>query len=100
MSKFNYEPPAIHQKMQWSYHQSVPNNLLQNDIGEDVSIALKYKKKNVDLIDGNRRNEIVTYVIDNKRAFNYVREPKRYIPYNVSKDAYDLFFYNYGFKQY
>ena len=100
MSKFLYDPPAIPQKMQWSYHQSVPNNLLQNDIGEDVSIALKYKKKHVDLIDGNRRNEIVTYVIDNKRAFNYVREPKQYIPYNVPKDAYDLFFYNYGFKQY
>ena len=73
MSKFKYEPPAIHQKMQWSYHQSVPNNLLQNDIGEDVSFALKYKKKPVNLIGENRRNEIITYVVDNKRAFNYVR---------------------------
>ena len=97
---FNYDPPAIHQEIQWKYHLSSPNHLLQNDIGEDVSRALKYKKQPVNLIDSNRRNEIVTYVVDNKRAFNYVRQPKKYIPYNVPKDAYDLFFYNYGFKQY
>ena len=66
---FNYDPPAIHQEIQWKYRQSVPNQLLQNDIGEDVSSALKYKKQPVNLIDGNRRNEIVTYVVDNKRAF-------------------------------
>jgi hypothetical protein len=37
-------------------------------------------------------------VIDSKRAFNYSRQPKKYIPYNIPKDAYDLFFYNYGFQ--
>jgi hypothetical protein len=49
MSKFNYEPPKMYQEIQRTYHQSVPNNLLQNDIGEDVSRALKYKKRHVDL---------------------------------------------------
>jgi len=82
----------------WKYHPSVPNELLQNDIGEDVSRILGNYRRQSNLLNGYKRDEIVSYVIDSKRAFNYSRQPKKYIPYNIPKDAYDLFFYNYGFQ--
>ena len=50
-------------------------------------------------IENERRAEIMKYFVDNRRAFNYFKEPKRYKPYNISKDAYDYNFYNYGFQQ-
>ena len=49
-------------------------------------------------IENDRRVEIIKYFVDNRRAFNYSKEPKRYRPYNIAKDAYDYNFYNYGFQ--
>jgi hypothetical protein len=82
------------------YEPSVPNHNLQNDIGDDISRVLSNYKRPDNLIGSIQRDTIVAYVMDSKRAFNYSnsREPKKYIPYNIPKDAYDLFFYNYGFK--
>ena len=48
-------------------------------------------------IENERRHIIVKYFVDNRRAFNYSKQPKRYRPYEIAKDAYDLNFYNYGF---
>lgn len=82
------------------YEPSVPNHIMQNDIGDDISRVLSKYKRSDNLIDSNKRDTIITYVIDDKRAFNYSnsKDPKKFIPYNIPKDAYDLFFYNYGFK--
>jgi len=49
-------------------------------------------------IENDRRVEIIKYFVDKRRAFNYSKEPKRYRPYNIAKDAYDYNFYNYGFQ--
>ena len=48
-------------------------------------------------VENERRAEIIMYFVDKRRAFNYSKEPKRYRPYDISKDAYDYNFYNYGF---
>ena len=44
------------------------------------------------------RFHIVEYYANGRRAFNYSKEPKRYRPYEIAKDAYDINFYNYGFQ--
>lgn len=48
-------------------------------------------------IENDRRVEIIKYFVDKRQAFNYSKEPKRYRPYDIAKDAYDYNFYNYGF---
>ncbi len=50
-------------------------------------------------IGNERRAEIVNYYVDQRRAFNYSKDGKRYRPYDIAKDAYDLNFYNYGFQE-
>ena len=50
-------------------------------------------------INNERRDVIIKYFVDKRRAFNYSKEPKRYKPYDIAKDAYDYNFFNYGFKQ-
>lgn len=49
-------------------------------------------------IDNERRALIVQYFVDNRRAFNYSKEPRRFRPYEIAKDAYDINYYNYGFQ--
>ena len=41
-------------------------------------------------IGNERRAEIVNYYVDKRRAFNYSKDGKRYRPYDIAKDAYDL----------
>jgi hypothetical protein len=98
MNNFEYEPPIKNDHRKKSFTYSKSNDLLQNYMGDEVSAVLKNFKRQNNLIDNNKRDEIITYVLDNKRAFNYSRKTVKYIPYNVPKDAYDLFFYNYGFQ--
>ena len=49
-------------------------------------------------VENERRAEIVRYFVDRRRAFNYSKDPKRYRPYDIAKDAYDYNYYNYGFQ--
>ena len=49
-------------------------------------------------IENERRALIIEYLVDGRRAFNYSKEPKRYRPYEIAKDAYDINYYNYGFQ--
>lgn len=49
-------------------------------------------------VENERRAEIVRYFVDKRRAFNYSKDPKRYRPYDIAKDAYDYNYYNYGFQ--
>jgi hypothetical protein len=48
-------------------------------------------------IENERRHLIVEYYVNGRKAFNYSKEPKRYRPYEIAKDAYDINYYNYGF---
>lgn len=49
-------------------------------------------------IENERRALIVQYLVDNRRAFNYSKNVKRYRPYEIAKDAYDINYFNYGFQ--
>ena len=54
---------------------------------------------NNNLIKADKRDDLIQYAVNNVRAFNYNKIEKRYRPYNIRKDAYDLNFFNYGIKE-
>ena len=54
---------------------------------------------NNQLIRADKRDDIIQFSVNRVRGFNYSKTDKRYRPYNIRKDAYDLNFYNYGFRE-
>lgn len=54
---------------------------------------------NNQLIRADKRDDIIQFAVNRVRGFNYSKTDKRYRPYNIRKDAYDLNFYNYGFRE-
>jgi hypothetical protein len=67
-----------------------------NDLSQAVA---NNRKRPETLVIGDKRDEIISYYVGQCRAFNYAPFMKRYRPYNIDKDAYDLNFYNYGFNK-
>ena len=92
-----YEPPFQVQPEERTYYTTF------NDLSPTFNDFTAKKSKLVAdanpprYVENERRAEIVRYFVDKRRAFNYSKEPKRYRPYEIAKDAYDLNFYNYGF---
>ena len=95
---FQYEAPFSYQPEERTYY-TVLNDLSAtfNDFTAKKSklVADANPPKHV---ENERRAEIVRYFVDRRRAFNYSKDPKRYRPYDIAKDAYDYNYYNYGFQ--
>jgi|LakMenE01Jun11ns_1017448.scaffolds.fasta_scaffold8231340_1 hypothetical protein len=92
-----YEPPFQVQPEERTYYTTF------NDLSPTFNdFTAKKSKLIADAnplmhIENDRRVEIIQYFVDKRKAFNYSKEPKRYRPYDIAKDAYDYNFYNYGF---
>ena len=93
-----YEPPFQQPLDQRSYYTTLSE--LSPTFNDFTAIKSKLiaSSNPPTFIDNEKRAEIVKYYVDNRRAFNYSKDPKRYRPYNIAKDAYDYNFYNYGFQ--
>ena len=93
-----YEPPFQQPLDQRTYYST------STDISPTFNDFTALKAKLVasanppKFIENEKRAEIVKYYVDNRRAFNYSKDPRRYRPYDIAKDAYDYNFYNYGFQ--
>jgi hypothetical protein len=93
-----YEPPYQVQPEERTYYTTL------NELSPTFNDFTAKKSKLVAdanpprYVENERRAEIVRYFVDKRRAFNYSKEPKRYRPYDISKDAYDYNYYNYGFQ--
>ena len=70
-----------------------------NNGSSEIQIITSAFDPNNQLIIADKRDVIIRFAVDRVRGFNYFKIEKRYRPYNISKDAYDLNFYNYGFKE-
>jgi len=92
-----YEPPYQVQPEERTYYTTL------NELSTTFNGFTAKKSKLVAdanpprYIENERRALIIEYLVDGRRAFNYSREPKRYRPYEIAKDAYDINYYNYGF---
>lgn len=93
-----YEPPFQQPSDQLTYYSTL--NELSATFNDFTGIKSKLvaQANPPKFIDNEKRAEIVQYYVDNRRAFNYSKDPKRYRPYDIAKDAYDYNFYNYGFQ--
>jgi len=95
---FQYEAPFSYQPEERTYYTVL------NDLSATFNDFTAKKSKLVAdanpprHVENERRAEIVRYFVDKRRAFNYSKEPKRYRPYDIAKDAYDYNYYNYGFQ--
>jgi len=93
-----YEPPFQQPSDQRTYYTTL------NELSATFNDFTALKSKLVasanppKFIENEKRAEIVKYYVDNRRAFNYSKDPRRYRPYDIAKDAYDYNFYNYGFQ--
>ena len=93
-----YEPPFQQPSDQRTYYTTL------NELSATFNDFTALKSKLVanahppKFIENEKRAEIVQYYVDNRRAFNYSKDPRRYRPYDIAKDAYDYNFYNYGFQ--
>jgi hypothetical protein len=93
-----YEPPFQQPSDQRTYYTTL------NELSATFNDFTALKSKLVasanppKFIESEKRAEIVKYYVDNRRAFNYSKDPRRYRPYDIAKDAYDYNFYNYGFQ--
>ena len=96
---FKYEAPFSYEPEQRTYYTTL------NELSPTFNDFTAMKSKLIAeanpprYIENERRADIITYFVDNRRAFNYSKDPKRYRPYDIAKDAYDYNFYNYGFQQ-
>ena len=96
-----YGIPVFQPKVRAPYFStaySEPSPVFNNGSEEIQKIRSSFDPNN-QLIISDKRDEIIRYAVDQIRGFNYSKIEKRYRPYNISKDAYDLNFYNYGFKE-
>jgi hypothetical protein len=95
---FQYEAPFSYQPEERTYFTVL------NDLSATFNDFTAKKSKLVAdanpprHVENERRAEIVRYFVDKRRAFNYSKDPKRYRPYDIAKDAYDYNYYNYGFQ--
>lgn len=95
---FQYEAPFSYQPEERTYYTVL------NDLSATFNDFTAKKSKLVAdanpprHVENERRAEIVRYFVDKRRAFNYSKDPKRYRPYDIAKDAYDYNYYNYGFQ--
>ena len=93
-----YEPPFQQPSDQRTYYTTL------NELSPTFNDFTALKSKLVasanppKFIENEKRAEIVKFYVDNRRAFNYSKDPRRYRPYDIAKDAYDYNFYNYGFQ--
>ncbi len=93
-----YEPPFQQPSDQRTYYSTL------NELSATFNDFTALKSKLVasanppKFIENEKRAEIVKYYVDNRRAFNYSKDPRKYRPYDIAKDAYDYNFYNYGFQ--
>ena len=93
-----YEPPFQQPSDQRTYYTTL------NELSATFNDFTALKSKLVasanppKFIENEKRAEIVKYYVDNRRAFNYSKDPRRYRPYDIANDAYDYNFYNYGFQ--
>ena len=95
--KFVYKAPSQYEPNKRTYYTTL-NELSTTFNGFTAVKSNLIKNANPPNFIGNeRRAEVMKYFVDNRRAFNYFKEPKRYKPYDIAKDAYDYNFYNYGF---
>ena len=93
-----YEPPFQQSPDKRTYYTTL--NELSATFNDFTAIKSKLvaQANPPKFIDNEKRAEIIKYYVDERRAFNYSKDPRRYRPYDIAKDAYDYNLYNYGFQ--
>ncbi len=85
----------------WTYNPVTLNELspVFNNSVEKIERARSSVNFNNQLVSNEKRHDILAFQVDRLRGFNYSNLSKKYRPYEIPKDAYDLNFYNPGFKE-